>query len=359
MLGELVEVVTKLFEVSDRLKQSKDEDRQRIISYLQKVGDCLLGIAEELRNGNSPDGRWGELQEYAKTFPAGISEAIGQDKENELSLLLEQVVNNTPEDNSDIQTIANTGGRFKGLAITIATEKDKDLLQTEDTGKKPGKIIVSRRTVVYAAIGTATAIVTGASGWIAHQRKVQWKMVSFLGKSAKDLILYQAPMMICDRIKEITNDRFVIEIETNGSIPTEPITEPILERVSKGKDVQCGFSGIYYAKPEYRPLYFGGAIPFGLSPQEQTAWLLYKENPADQLTYIQSLYKKIGLNVIPFPAAATGGQMGGWFKKKVESVKDFNGLVMRIPGLGADVLSKAPFDIETYRGKRWKDTSNR
>jgi len=31
--------------------------------------------------------------------------------------------------------------------------------------------------------------------------------------------------------------------------------------------------------------------------------------------------------------------MGGWFKKEINSVSDFNGLTMRIPGLGADVLS--------------------
>ena len=170
MLGELVEVVTKLFEVSDRLKQSKDEDRQRIANYFQKVGDCLLGIAEELRNGNPHHGKWGELQEYAKTFPKVISEAIGQDKENELSLLLEKVVNNTPEDNSDIQTIATTGGRFKALAVKIATEKEKMPLQSGGAVKQPKQPApVSRRTFVYAAIGSATAIATGAAGWFARQ----------------------------------------------------------------------------------------------------------------------------------------------------------------------------------------------
>lgn len=339
MLGELVEVVTKLFEVSDRLKQSKDEDRQRIANYFQKVGDCLLGIAEELRNGNPHHGKWGELQEYAKTFPQVISEAIGQDKENELSLLLEKIVNNTPEDNSDIQTIATTGGRFRALAVRIAIEKEKVSPQPGRAVKQPKQPApVSRRTVVYAAIGTATAIAAGAAGWGARQYKqsIRWKMVSFLGESAKDrVILYQAPIMIRDRLKEITNNQFIIEVDTTGNI----LTEQILEKVSEGKDVQCGFSGIYYEKTEYRPLYFSCAVPFGLSPQEQTAWLSYKKNPTDQLTYIQNLYREIDLNVIPFPAGAVGGQMGGWFKKEINSVADFNGLTMRIPGLGADVLS--------------------
>jgi hypothetical protein len=84
MLGELVEIVTKLFEVSDRLKQSEDKDRKRVIKYFDQVGDCLLGIEQELRNGNPYHGRWGELQEYARNFPKSISKAIGKDKEKDL-----------------------------------------------------------------------------------------------------------------------------------------------------------------------------------------------------------------------------------------------------------------------------------
>ena len=38
--------------------------------------------------------------------------------------------------------------------------------------------------------------------------------------------------------------------------------------------------------------------------------------------------------------------MGGWFKKEINSVDDFKGLIMRIPGLGADVLSDY-FGIKT------------
>lgn len=273
MLGELVEIVTKLFEVSDRLKQSEDEDRKRVIKYFEQVGDCLLGIEQELRNGNPYHGRWGELQEYARNFPKSISKSIGEDKEKELSLLLEAIVNNTPEDDSDIKTIATTGGRFKALAVNIATENG----EAPPPVKQPKQPIpVSRRTVVYAAIGTATAIATGTAGWFVrqYQPSVRWKMVSFLGESTKNkVILFDAPLMISERIKAITNSQFIIEVDTTGDI----LTEEILQKVSAGRDIQCGFSGIYYEQEKYRPLYFGCAVPFGLSPQEQTAWLSYKK----------------------------------------------------------------------------------
>jgi len=326
MLGELVEIVTKLFEVSDRLKQSEDEDRKRVIKYFDQVGDCLLGIEQELRNGNPYHGRWGELQEYARNFPKSISKSIGEDKEKELSLLLEAIVNNTPEDDSDIKTIATTGGRFKALAVNIATEN----------GEAPPPVKQPKQPIPVN--GEAPPPVNRQ-----YQPSVRWKMVSFLGESTKNkVILFDAPLMISERIKAITKGQFIIEVDTTGNI----LTEEILQKVSAGDDIQCGFSGIYYEQEKYRPLYFGCAVPFGLSPQEQTAWLSYKKDPNDQLTYIQSLYREIGLNVIPFPAGATGGQMGGWFKKEINTVADFNGLTMRIPGLGADVLSDY-FGIKT------------
>ena len=46
-------------------------------------------------------------------------------------------------------------------------------------------------------------------------------------------------------------------------------------------------------------------------------------------------------NLIPRPAGSTGVQMGGWFNKKVNTIEDFKGLKIRMPGLGGKVLAKA------------------
>jgi TRAP-type mannitol/chloroaromatic compound transport system substrate-binding protein len=339
MLKELIEVANELYKVSDRLKQSKDEERQRIVKYFYQIQICLEGIAKELNDKKSPHSKWGELKEYATGgFPASISGAIGIEKSEELSQLLARIVDNTSEDSSDndIKAIETTAGRFKALAEKVSIEEEGKKQKEKETSnlKMPSSIPVSRRDLII--IG-ATAI-SATAGWYASQYKqsINWTMVSFLGDSAKDrIILYKAPQMICDRIKAITNNYFNIQLDTSGKIQTQDI----LNQVSAGKEVQCGFSGVYYIDDRYRPLYFGCAIPFGLSPQEQTAWLLYKKGD-DDLTFMQNLYRKLGLNVIPFPAGATGGQMGGWFKKKVESIGDFKPLAMRIPGLGADVLAK-------------------
>jgi TRAP-type mannitol/chloroaromatic compound transport system substrate-binding protein len=141
--------------------------------------------------------------------------------------------------------------------------------------------------------------------------------------------------MISKRIADITDNNFKINVISSGGS-----TELILKDVGSSTKYECGFSGIYYETKENRALYFGCAIPFGLSPHEQTAWLSYKEDDNDDLTLIQKLYQDLGLNIIPFPAAATGGQMGGWFREELTTPESLTGKRMRIPGLGAKVFQK-------------------
>jgi TRAP-type mannitol/chloroaromatic compound transport system substrate-binding protein len=45
--------------------------------------------------------------------------------------------------------------------------------------------------------------------------------------------------------------------------------------------------------------------------------------------------------VLPAAAGNSGIQMGGWFNREINSVDDLNGLKMRIPGLGGEVLKRA------------------
>src|ERR1044071_8422693 len=45
-------------------------------------------------------------------------------------------------------------------------------------------------------------------------------------------------------------------------------------------------------------------------------------------------------NIISFPAGNTGSQMGGWFRKEIKEIADFNGLKFRIGGFGGPVLQK-------------------
>ena len=55
------------------------------------------------------------------------------------------------------------------------------------------------------------------------------------------------------------------------------------------------------------------------------------------------LWKKYyaDFNLLPLISGNSGVQMGGWFNKKINTIDDYKGLKMRIPGLGGKVVAKA------------------
>lgn len=101
--------------------------------------------------------------------------------------------------------------------------------------------------------------------------------------------------------------------------------------------VGSGAADIYHAADYYwtgkSPAYpFFTAVPFGLTAQEHMGWIDYGGG--------QALWNELGaaFNVVPMMAANTTHQMGGWFRREINSLDDFRGLKMRIPGLGGDVV---------------------
>jgi hypothetical protein len=337
MLGDLIDVANRLSELSDSLTQANNEKRQVIADYFNQIAKCLDDSAKQLEQGQVPNSNWGQLGVYARELPTTIGDVIDRSQAQELADKLQQTVSQTPT-NNDISSIETAAGTFIGLANTVRV-------------RRPSR----RKLFVYTAIGTTVGILGGlAAGKLTDRSdsnplsltvpdefpKIDWEMHTFLSDSFKKTILFNAPEQICDRIKKMTNDRFNITLKRTGE------TQKILEEVNKGS-IPCGYSGIYNSNPQYRSLWFNCAIPFGLNPQEQNAWLSYKKNSNDKLTFAQSIYEKINLNIISFPAGATGTQTGGWFKSKINSLDDLKGKIIRIPGLGAEIWRK--FGMTTHQ----------
>jgi TRAP-type mannitol/chloroaromatic compound transport system substrate-binding protein len=101
--------------------------------------------------------------------------------------------------------------------------------------------------------------------------------------------------------------------------------------VSRGT-AEIGHSAAYYWKGKAAAAPFFCAVPFGLNAQEMTSWL----RVGGGLELWRELYAPF--NLVPFPAGNTGVQLAGWFRKPINGIGDLQGLKMRIPGLGGDVL---------------------
>ncbi len=333
-LNEFVNILIK----AEESFQLADEARRKDISkFFLNISICLSESADQLDNDRELSDKWGELKHYSGELPTIIDKEIGKEKAKDLSNQLMDISNKTPTKN-DISTIKEAAGRFKGFANTISIPLKKD---------KPN--INRRKVLSYGAGGivgfaSSSFLERNVSHPFSKFPSISWKMHTFLGNNVEKTILYNAPQRVCDLVRTMTDGRFDITLERTGN------TQEILTKVDSGY-IECGYSGIYYTTDEHKALFFGCAIPFGLTPQEQTAWLNYKKAD-DELTYIQSIYQeKLKLNIIPFPAGATGSQMGGWFNTKINSLDDIKNQTMRIPGLGAEVIKRMGMNIHNEVGQ--------
>lgn len=203
-----------------------------------------------------------------------------------------------------------------------------------------------RKLINHAALGAASAAALAACGPTATNQgassgdlpQVRWKMATSWPKSLDTI--FGGAQTICDRVSALTGGRFNITPYAAGEIV--PGLQ-VLDAVQQGT-VECGHSASYYYIGKNPALAFGTAVPFGLTAQQQNAWL-YHGGGTDAMNKIYSDF-----NVISFPAGNTGVQMGGWFKREINSTGDLNGLKMRIPGLGGQVMARLGVNVQVLPG---------
>jgi len=93
-------------------------------------------------------------------------------------------------------------------------------------------------------------------------------------------------------------------------------------------------SGVYYWKGKNSAFSIFGGMPLGLTSEEMITWMKF----GGGMELWREMYGKF--NLYPLIGGSTGPQMGGWFKKEINSLEDLKGLKMRIPGLGGEVMKK-------------------
>ncbi|MCB0124245.1 MAG: TRAP transporter substrate-binding protein [Caldilineaceae bacterium] len=208
---------------------------------------------------------------------------------------------------------------------------------------------MATRTVAATALGFAAGcgaqqagMVTPAPEAIAQDSslpELSWQMATSW-PVALDTI-FGGATVFADRVAALTGGKFKIEPRAAGELA--PGTQ-VLDVVSQGA-VECGHTASYYYIGKSPVCAFGTALPFGLNAQQQNAWLY----EGGGLELLQEFYAD-KFNVIQFPAGNTGVQMGGWFRKEINTVADLQGLKMRIPGLGGQVMAKMGVTVQVLPG---------
>ena len=163
--------------------------------------------------------------------------------------------------------------------------------------------------------------------------KIRWKCAMTWASTLTPLAS-PAPRL-AKIVSEMTDGNFEIKVEgaEKHKAPLE-----ILDLV-KGGQFEMGHSAAYYWKGKDITSVFFTSVPFGMTSDEQNAWLYYGDG--------QKLQEKVfsKFNILSFPGGNTGVQMGGWFRKEIKTVEDLKGLKMRIPGLAGEVFAKLGVNV--------------
>ena len=169
----------------------------------------------------------------------------------------------------------------------------------------------------------------GNTGESVEQKTYQWKLVTTWPKNFPGLGV--APENFAKLVHRMSNGRLSIKVYAAGEIV--PAME-VFSAVSSGT-VQMGHGAAYYWKGKIPAAPLFTSVPFGLNAQEMNGWLYH----GGGLELWRELYAPY--NLVPMAGGNTGIQMGGWFNKELNTIEDFKGLKMRIPGLGGEVFTRA------------------
>jgi TRAP-type mannitol/chloroaromatic compound transport system substrate-binding protein len=202
-----------------------------------------------------------------------------------------------------------------------------------------------RRLLGAAAVASAASTLAACRIRRADDEKgsaalplVRWRMATSWPHSLDTI--FGGAETISRRVREMSEGRFLIQPFAAGEIV--PGLE-VLEAVQNGS-VECGHTASYYYLGKNPALAFGTAVPFGLTAQQQNAWL----HAGGGLEAINALYADFGVRSLP--AGNTGAQMGGWFKRPLEGLASLQGLKMRIPGLGGKVMAALGVNVQVLPG---------
>ncbi len=204
---------------------------------------------------------------------------------------------------------------------------------------------MKRREFIARGLPVAAggALLAGCSGGdsapaVVTRPKVNWRMTSSYTRGLD--VLFGAAEWFVNRVSELSDGNFRIRLYPAGEIVPG---NQVFDAVQQGT-VQCGQTASYYYTGKHEAFAFDTGVPFGLSTRQQFAWL----NRAGGLELLNEIYADF--NILAFSAGSTGAQMGGWFRREINSINDLSGLKMRIPGLGGEVMSRMKVTVQLLSG---------
>ena len=186
---------------------------------------------------------------------------------------------------------------------------------------------MDRRSLIKNA-GIAGVLAAGIAPAVHAQAAIRWRVASSFPKSLDTL--FGAVDVFARKVSDMTGGKFVITTHAAGELMP---AFGVLDGVSNAT-VEMAHTAPYYFFGKDPTYALDCAIPFGLNSRQMSAWM-YEGNG---LKLMREFYAKV--NIVNFPMGNTGAQMGGFYRKEINSVADIKGLKFRVGGFGGKVIER-------------------
>lgn len=185
---------------------------------------------------------------------------------------------------------------------------------------------MERRTFLKGGAGLAAA--GGLATPALAQERIEWAMPSSFPKPAPGVGTNAT--RFAELVQSLSGGRIVIEVFGAGEL----VPPFAVEDAVQAGNAPIGHGTPYYAASKTAAAHWFTGVPFGLTANEHYAWLKWGGG--------QQIWDEIYAerNLKPFYSGNSGTQAGGWFKNRIESLADLQGLNMRIAGLGGEMMRK-------------------
>ncbi len=187
----------------------------------------------------------------------------------------------------------------------------------------------SHKTIRSTVIGAIALLIGLASVTsFAAEKVYRLKLAETWGPNTP--ILGDATKNMAQLAEEMSNGRLKIRIDSANKHKA-PLG--IFDMVKSGQ-YDLGHSSSYYWKGKVPNTLYFSSMPFGMITTEQYAWF-YRGGGMELMEKVYAPH-----NLLSFPGGNSDIQMGGWFKKEINSVEDLKGIKIRIPGFAGEVMAK-------------------
>src|SRR5437773_4104328 len=190
------------------------------------------------------------------------------------------------------------------------------------------EICMERRSFIRQT-GLAGVLAAGMAPAVVHaQANIRWRLASSFPRSLDTI--FGGAEVFAKKVSDLSSGKFQISTHAGGELmPPFGVVDGV-----QGGTVEVAHTAPYYFFGKDETFAIACAIPFGLNSRQMTAWM-YEGNG---LKLMREFYAKY--NIISFPGGNTGAQMGGWYRKEINSLEDIKGLKMRIGGFAGKVLER-------------------